>query len=235
MNNNKFQTQPCPLKKLLLTIVFTLISLSSSHSYAVMISDLLITEVMANPNAVTDAKGEWFEIYNPSNDIFDFNGITLSDNGTNSHLITGPTNLIINPGEYFVFGKNGNTLENGGYIADYVYSNFTLGNSDDEIILTDSIGNILSLEYTNGFVNAGKSTELLSYEMLMTNYGTTSDFNYGDGDFGTPGSQGSYAFNTTPVPEPKSLWLLLIGCLLLLSRKRFTEQLKPTKSITIPV
>jgi len=223
MNNNKFQTKPCPLKKLLLTIVFTLISLSSSHSHAVMISDLLITEIMANPNAVTDAKGEWFEIYNPSNDVFDFNGITLSDNGSNSHLITSSTNLLINPGEYFVFGKNGNTIENGGYIADYVYSNFTLGNSDDEIILSDTIGNMLSLEYSNGFVDAGKSTELLSDEMLITNYGITSDFNYGDGDYGTPGSQGSYALNTTPVPEPDSIWLILVGCLLLLARNRLIE------------
>lgn len=234
MKQNKPQTQPCPLKNLFTCIIFTCACLYSSQNYAAIISDLLITEIMANPNAVTDTKGEWFEIYNPSNDVFDFNGITLSDNGSNSHLITGSTNLIINPGEYFVFGKNSNTLQNGGYIADYVYSNFTLGNSDDEIILTDSIGNMLSLEYTSGFVSAGKSTELLSYEMLMANYGTTSDFNYGDGDFGTPGSQGSYAFNTTPVPEPESLWLLLIGCLLLLSRKKLTEQLKSTKSIIIP-
>jgi len=188
---------------------------------------------MANPDAVTDAKGEWFEIYNPGNDIFNFNGITLSDNGSNSHVISSPTDLLINPGEYFVFGRNGNTSENGGYLADYVYSNFTLGNADDEIILTDTLGNTLLLEYTSGFVNAGKSTELLSTEMLISNYDLTSDFNYGNGDFGTPGSEGSYAFNQafSPVPEPDSIWLILMGFFLLLARKRRTEQPETTESL----
>jgi len=222
------QTSTCQLKKLFISLVITFTSLYGTHSHATLISDLLITEFMANPNAVSDAKGEWFEIYNPSNDVFDFNGITLSDNGSNSHLITGSTNLLINPGEYFVFGKNGNTSENGGYIADYVYSNFTLGNSDDEIILADTIGNKLILEYTNDLVDAGKSTELLSNEMLLTNYGITSDYNYGDGDFGTPGSKGTYNFNTTPVPEPDLIWLILAGCLLLLGRNRLAKHTKAT-------
>lgn len=166
---------------------------------------------MANPNTVTDSNGEWFEIYNPSNDIFDFNGTTLSDNGSNSHVINQLDPLLILPGEYFVFGRNDNELENGGYIADYIYSNFILGNSADEIILTDTLGNILSLEYESGFITAGHSIELTSPDMLISNYNETTNLIYGNGDYGSPGQQGSYSFTTATVPEPPLLLLFLTG------------------------
>lgn len=197
--------------KHLISTTFCLLILYSPLTHSTVISDLLITEIMANPNTVTDSNGEWFEIYNPSNDIFDFNNITLSDNGSNSHVINQLDPLLILPGEYFVFGRNDNELENGGYTADYIYSNFILGNSDDEIILTDTIGNILSLEYDSGLITAGHSIELTSPDMLISNYTETTNFIYGNGDYGTPGSQGLYAFTTVTVPEPPSTLLFLAG------------------------
>ena len=198
------------INKLPLFILTTVLTLPSL-SHSAVISDLIITEIMANPSAVSDSNGEWFELYNPSNDIFDFNGITLSDNSTTGHLINDSTSLFIQPGEYFVFGRNDNELENGGYIADYEYSSFILGNSDDEIILSDMIGNILSLEYDRGDITNGHSLELISPDMTTFNYAVTMDFNYGDGDFGTPGAAGSYQFDTASVPEPSTALLLLSG------------------------
>jgi len=210
------------LHKIITLIAFSTIAiLSSGKSHAVIISDLYITEVMANPDAVTDSKGEWFELFNPTNESFDLNGIILSDNGSNIHIINNPEPLLINSGEYLVLGKNSNELENGGYQADYMYSGFTLANSADEIILTDAEGNQLSLLYDSGFVTAGKSSELLSDEMLLNNY-SESTINYGIGDFGSPGSAGNYLFEydstpvTTSVPAPPSLWLACIGLSLLL-------------------
>jgi len=211
-------------KTMSLVVISTIAILASSKSHAVLISDLYITEVMANPTAVTDSNGEWFELFNPTNESFDLNGIILSDNGSNIHIINNPDPLLINSGEYLVLGKNDNELENGGYQTDYMYSGFTLGNSDDEIILTDSEGNQLSLLYDNGFVSAGKSSELLSAEMLTNNY-NVSTIDYGFGDFGSPGSAGAYLFDydttpiTTSVPAPPSLWLACIGLSLLLGIK----------------
>jgi len=214
--------------KLATPLIINLAILLSPNCYAALISDLYISEVMANPDAVSDSKGEWFEIYNPTEDAFDFNNITLSDAGSNTHLISDTSPLLINPGEYFVFGKNGNEFENGGYTANYVYSNFVLSNTEDEIILTDLLGNSLLLEYTSGFTDSGKSTELLATDMSPINYAFTTAFNYGDGDFGTPGSEGTYTFNTIPVSEPSSLWLISIASLLLLI------QLRQRKSVEEP-
>ena len=212
------------LSKIINTTLLAIIAiLASSQCYATLISELYITEVMANPDVVSDRKGEWFELYNSTSDVFNLNGIVLSDNGSNTHIINTPDPLLINPGEYLVLGKNSNTLENGGYQADYVYSGFTLGNADDEIILTDSAGNILSLIYESGFVTAGASSELLLPDMLIGNYGN-SITSYGAGDFGTPGTAGSYSFtvasNTTSVPEPSTLWLAFLGLPLLLGVKK---------------
>jgi len=186
-----------------------LLCLYSPNGQTTVISDLLITEIMANPNAVGDSRGEWFELYNPTSDSYALNGITLSDNGTDSHTIDNINDLIINPGQFFVLGRNGDNLLNGGYIADYVYSNFVLSNSEDEIILSDTIGNRLSLTYETGFTSVGASSELQSPEMLIRNYETTTNYNYGDGDLGTPGTGRIYSAVT--VPEPSSFWILLTG------------------------
>ena len=40
--------------------------------------DLLISEVMANPAAVSDSNGEWFELFNASLHSIDLNGLTIS-------------------------------------------------------------------------------------------------------------------------------------------------------------
>ena len=192
-------------------ILISLLLLSSSNCYSTIISDLYITEIMANPYAVSDNNGEWFEVFNPGSESFDFNGITLSDNGSNTHQINNAQPQLIQPGEYFVFGKNGDSSTNGGYIADYIYTNFTLANAADEIILTDIIGNSLSLEYISGFVANGHSLELTSPDMLIENYSVTNSFTYGAGDYGTPGTKGSYEFIVTSVPEPSTIWLFLTG------------------------
>jgi len=208
MKKTTYQAYVRPQKTLTLVALTFLALFYAQDSKATIVSDLLITEIMANPSAVGDSRGEWFELYNPTSDSFTLNGITLSDNGTDSHTIDSINDLIINPGQFFVLGRNGNSLLNGDYIADYVYSNFVLSNSDDEIILSDLMGNRLSLAYEAGFVTSGASSELQSTEMLISNYGVTT-YSYGDGDLGTPGTGRTYS--VAAVPEPSTLWTLLIG------------------------
>ena len=209
------------LKKILITLLYsTIIILAPANSNATIISELYITEVMANPSQVSDSNGEWFELYNPTNEAVSLNGITLSDNGANSHLINNPAPLLVDPGQYFVLGKNANELTNGGYSVDYQYSGFTLGNTDDEIILSDLEGNILSLLYENGFVTDGKSSELIPTTTSFSHYSITESFTYGLGDYGTPGNVGSYQFSTMSVSEPSSLWLALAGSIMLLRKRK---------------
>jgi hypothetical protein len=101
---------------------------------AVTVGDLLISEIMVNPAAVSDARGEWFELYNPTDDEINLRGIVIGDDGRDSHKIE--TDLLILPGHFLTLGRNGDALSNGGFVADYVYDDFTLSNSGDEILLT---------------------------------------------------------------------------------------------------
>ncbi len=174
------------------------------------VARLLITEVMANPSAVSDTNGEWFELYNPTAVRVDLEGLLLSDDGSNSHTIASGGNLWIAPGEYFVLGRNGDPLVNGGFRADYVYGNFTLGNTSDQIVLTDDAGEQLRLNYGSGFVGDGRSTELVGLPMDGEHYALTDVTRvYGSGDIGTPGVAG--AFEPSPVPVPAAAWLFCSG------------------------
>ncbi|RKY54668.1 MAG: hypothetical protein DRP89_04720, partial [Candidatus Neomarinimicrobiota bacterium] len=79
--------------------------------------ELVINEIMQNPNAVSDANGEWFEIVNIGSREVNLNGWTIKDNDTNSHLISG--SVIVPVGGFVVLGKNCDSLSNGGVSIDY--------------------------------------------------------------------------------------------------------------------
>lgn len=202
-------------------------------SQAATVSDLLISEIMADPTAVTDSNGEWFELFNPGNETVSLDGISLHDDGSNSVLLSG-SGLSITSGSYFVLARNGDSLSNGGFTADYVYGGgFSLGNSNDEIVFSDGSGELLRLNYGSGFVGSGVSMELTSDSMLAGNY-TASLTAYGDGDFGTPGSAGSYAFSVepSPVPLPGAAWLMTSGLMGLLAVQRRKACSKSTAALT---
>ena len=197
-------------------------AISSNAAFAAIApGDLTITEVMANPASVSDTRGEWFEIYNSSSMALDLEGLSLRDEGSNQHTIAGP--LIIGAGNYLVLGRNADSSVNGGYSADYQYSNFTLSNSSDQIILEFGGVVIDRVSYNDSsiFGIAGVSAELTSNGFAPT----PDTFAYGDGDIGTPGSAGSdpavVEANPSPVPLPGSGWLMASGlCGLFTARRR---------------
>ena len=193
-----------------------------SHAATIKPGDILISEVMANPAAVSDTNGEWFELFNASSLSIDINGFTISDNGSNSHQINNGASLLIAPGAYLVLGRNGNITDNGGYMAGYVYSNFTLGNTLDQIVLSDDNGEIVRLNYTGQpFGTSGVSTELINQLLnpSESNYQSSQTNQYGLGDIGTPGRSGSFELvSASTVPIPGAVWLFA-SALFMLSRK----------------
>ena len=201
------------------SLALTLLLSSAANSYgALLAGELIISEVMANPAAVSDTNGEWFELYNRTDSSIDLNGLNFYDSGSNSHTIS--ESLFIEASSYLVLGRNSDTAINGGLAVDYVYSNFTLGNSSDDIFIDFMGVQLAALSYDNDgvFGIAG-----ISAEWLGSGYGLTpGSFSYGAGDIGTPGSQGSYDIPpVAAVPIPASGWLLVSGlCSLLIGKNR---------------
>ncbi len=90
---------------------------------------LLITEIMANPNAVDDNDGEYAEVTNVSGELINVEGLVLSDD-TPTHMatVTGP--LVLAAGESMLFLINDDPTANGGLSG--VDTSFNFGNSGDE-------------------------------------------------------------------------------------------------------
>lgn len=196
----------------LLVLVFSITNPLNLSAAPISPGDLIISEVMADPAVVSDARGEWFELHNLTGSSLDLNGLYLSDSGANLHVIDNGGALTLNPFGYLVFGKSDDVLLNGDYVADYVYTGFTLANSDDEIIIaTDAGVELVRLEYTQGFAVTGKSRELagtVGFPLSGTDY-VLSTSTYGLGDFGTPGGAGdsNWTVEVQPVPVPAAIWL----------------------------
>lgn len=158
-----------------------------------LVEGLVINEIMQNPMVTSDAVGEWFEITNVSNNEINLNGLIIKDNGTDQHVISD-NNLIISPNNFLILGNNNNIEQNGNIYIDYQYTNFTLSNLWDEIIILHPSGIVLDkVEYDNGDTfpdEAGASMMLLSAELdnsLGSNWSISNTL-FGDGDYGTPGT-----------------------------------------------
>ena len=169
---------------------------------------VVITEIMANPASVSDSYGEWFEITNTTDTTILLDGWSIKDNGSDMHLIQIENqDVAIDPGQFFVFARNGTISSNGGVVSDYVYSGFSLSNTEDEIILMDSGGAVVDeVQYESEWnFPSGISKEIHDVDSdnnLVENW-FVSTIPYGSGDYGTPGysfegSLGSEYQSTTP-------------------------------------
>ena len=227
------------IRKIHTLILISILSVFNfTHAASIQVGELLISEVMANPSAVSDANGEWFEIFNASANTIDLNGITISDDGSNTHQINSVSSLLITPGAYFVLGRNGDITNNGGYTAQYVYSNFSLSNSLDQLVLSENGNEIARLNYTGSpFGSAGISAELINQLIAPeeSNYQLTQNTQYGLGDFGTPGSSGSFQLTSASnVPVPSAIWFLTSALFILGKKFKLARQpLQPIRKYSL--
>lgn len=161
------------------------------------IGDLIITEIMNNPNEVLDADGEWFEIHNTTATPIDLNGFTIyHDTSGAPHVVT--TSFVVAGGDYAVIGVNGDTLTNGGVTVDYVIPELSLNNNIDFLALESPLSDTIDeLDYdqASGLDPDGASRSLdpnfLAYDANDddTNFcEATSFISGGAGDRGTPGA-----------------------------------------------
>ncbi len=110
---------------------------------------IVITEIMYDPSAVTDANGEWFEIYNAGASAVNINGWSIEEaDGSPSHTIDNGGALNIAAGTYAVLARNGTTATNGGVTAVYAYGSWALSNSSDSIRLKNGTTVVDTVSYS---------------------------------------------------------------------------------------
>lgn len=169
---------------------------------------VVINEVMPNPNAVDDTLGEYFELYNTDKENnVNIDGWTIKDEGSNTHKINNGGELILLPEKYLLLCRNKDINVNGGLKCDYQYSNFSLANSNDAIIILDDTGveqdNVKYTTATAFNFGDGVSMELKDPSLgndVADNWKKATS-TYGAGDKGTPGKSNNDVPKFTTFPE----------------------------------
>jgi|GEM_PF-5342687 predicted amidohydrolase len=156
-------------------------------------TNIIITEIMANPAAVYDSAGEWFELFNPSAAGVDLQGWVFQDVSGKAHTID--SQLVIAAGQYLVLAKNADITKNGGVPASYAYgSSWNLSNGEDQILLYDTTGALVdAVEYAAGWtIESGASLSLKDLQWDNNKSSSwcseTKPWPGSAGDFGTPGT-----------------------------------------------
>ena len=162
----------------------------------------MVTELLADPNAVTDGVGEWFELYNATDKTVDIDGLEIEDKGGKDYPIGGGSPLLIAAGKYAVLAINGDKKVNGGVDVLFAYGSnsgpkFALANGGGTIIIKNATVTIDKVVYVNGddkgwpFVARGKSQILVGKPDATANDDgknwCVSGDKFGAGDSGSPG------------------------------------------------
>jgi len=102
--------------------------------------DLVITELMFNPNAVSDLSGEWFEVVNVSERLVALNGLEMVSAEDGFVTLMADSPVLVPSGASAVIGNNADALTNGGVLVDLTYTGVSLSNeSDDLAVFADGI------------------------------------------------------------------------------------------------
>jgi hypothetical protein len=191
---------------------FSMPATVTSFRFSVMIETdmqylLVINELLANPGGtITDASGEWLEIYNAGTRSVDMQNLVIADSAASGrrpyHLIA--SSLVVAPGAYVVLGNTTNTTNNGGVPVDYAYgAALALANSLDAVKLARVVGTdtltIDRTQYASAAISAqnGISRELTNPALDNSNLDGSNWADalvtavYGPGGRGTPKAQNS--------------------------------------------
>lgn len=174
---------------------------------------IAVTEFLNNAEG-EDSGREWIELYNYGMSAVTLNGWTLADE--DSDAITIPT-MTIASGDYAILASGGSDLDAAqakavfeaewlGGIADarvFGVTTMALGNSDDELILSDGVGTVWNLAYGNDENDNATYLTGAGDAWTRTDWGTKDGvqiLRQGD-DLGIPGLLG-FELNNSPVGGP---------------------------------
>lgn len=170
--------------------------------------DLVINELMVDPDGSEDEDGEWVELYNSSSDWLDLTGHRLADDGVDDYAIDAVSSgsLVVGPDDYLVICANDSTWDNGGVSCQgtFLYQTFGggfgLSNVEDEVKLLAPGGKVLDqMSYGEGFSSVGNALGIDPADATVSGNDDGSDWceQYGwltNGDVGNPGRENDWCF-----------------------------------------
>lgn len=108
--------------------------------------DLVITEIMYNPAAITDSM-EFIEIYNNGTTVVDMTGFSITEGIT----FTFPS-VTIAPDSFLIVARDASAMSNVLGVSAFEWaSGENLSNTTEEIVLKDDLGNTIdSVSYDDG-------------------------------------------------------------------------------------
>jgi hypothetical protein len=160
--------------------------------------DLVITEIMNNPSAVSDSAGEWFEIYNDTGSAIDLAGLVIVHQPNDpqaTHTIA--QSVMVPAGGFAVLGINANASTNGNVTVDYQYANTVNLNNTADYLAIETANQVvideLSYDQVSGLDPDGKTRNL--NPQYLTAFDNDTDLRFceattpisGGTDLGTPG------------------------------------------------
>lgn len=168
---------------------------------------IVINELLANPGGtITDASGEWVELYNAGTRAVDLQTLVFADSAASGRRpYWQPTQpVVVAPGGYVVLGNTTNTTSNGGVPVDYAYGALsTFANSLDAFKVSRAYGtDTLTIDYVR-YASAGISAQNGVSRELQNPALDNTDMDgsnwadalvtavYGPGGRGTPKAQNS--------------------------------------------
>ena len=165
---------------------------------------VIISEVMVNPDQITDTLGEWIELSNTLEQPIDLSGYTLGDNSGGSFNFQSGTTL--QAGEVLVVARSLHALQLVGVPVYPYYFNFALNNGGDLVTLRDNDGISLDTVAWGGLVPGWelKAAEGNSLQRTSPIGGTAG---WIVGQIPTPGQ---YTVRAV-IPETRTILLLGLG------------------------
>jgi beta-lactamase superfamily II metal-dependent hydrolase len=171
------------------------------HTVSALAGQLVINEFLANPSAVTDANGEWFEIHNLGATAVNLHNFRIASANDAVHTIAD--SVSVPAGGYVVLGRNANSTANGGVNVAYSYGpSITLTNTSDWLALRDSSdATVDSVNYssTTPGVAWGVKDGSLSHATVGAPNWILQTSVFGAGDKGTPGKVNDGSTETQPL------------------------------------
>lgn len=114
---------------------------------------VVLSEVMSDPNLLSDTQGEWIELHNPTDRVVDLQGCLIDDGGT-ARLVAEP--LPLAPGGHVTIAR----AASPGFVPDLVMP-MSLGNDGDVLVILCDGVEIDRVVYGPGFpLGAGASMSL---------------------------------------------------------------------------